>query len=299
MNLTFPKRTLLVLTGPTAVGKTEFTISLAERMRTVIISADSRQMFREMSIGTARPSAEELNRVTHYFVGTLSIHDYYNVSLFEQQVLKLLETLFLQHDVVIMTGGSPQYIDAVCKGIDLLPDPDPATRQFVNNLYNQGGLEGLRAQLELLDPRYAAQVDLHDAKRMMRAIEVSLQMKKPYSACLGQPHAPRDFHIVRYYLNRSRAVLFDRINRRVDHMMEVGLLEEVRSLYPFRNLNALNTVGYKELFAYLDGSCSLEQAVTDIKTDTRRYAKRQLTWFKREYEEVMLTGQEKTYFPIE
>lgn len=287
---TFPNRTLLVVTGPTAVGKTEYTIALAEKLCTPIISADSRQMFREMSIGTARPTEEELARVQHFFVGTLSIHDYYNVSLFEQQVLKLLETLFMSHPVVIMTGGSPQYIDAVCKGIDVLPDPDPVTRQYVQNLFLTNGIEALRAQLQLLDPVYFEKVDHNDHKRMMRAVEVSLQMKKPYSECLNQKPAERDFHIFKYYLNRPREVLFDRIHQRVDKMMEMGLLEEARRLYPYRDLNALNTVGYKELFDYMDGKCSIEQAVTDIKTHTRRYAKRQLTWFKREYEELRIEG---------
>ncbi|MBR4919637.1 MAG: tRNA (adenosine(37)-N6)-dimethylallyltransferase MiaA [Bacteroidales bacterium] len=281
-------RTLLIVTGPTAVGKTAYTIELAERLGTPILSADSRQMFREMRIGTAAPTAEELARVKHYFVGNLSIHDYYNVSMFEQQVLELLETLFLKHPVVIMTGGSPQYIDAVCNGIDELPDPDPDIRQYVNQLYQTNGLEALCAQLATLDPDYYAQVNHHDHKRMIRAVEVSLQMKKPYSQCLHQPKKQRNFKIEKYYLNRPREVLFDRIGKRVDQMMEQGLLDEVRGLLPYRHLNALNTVGYKELFDYLDGKCSLEQAVTDIKTHTRRYAKRQLTWFKRDYTEKLL-----------
>lgn len=281
-------RTLLIVTGPTAVGKTAYTIELAERLGTPIISADSRQMYREMRIGTAAPTAEELSRVQHYFVGNLSIHDYYNVSMFEQQVLELLETLFVDHPVVIMTGGSPQYIDAVCNGIDELPDPDPDIRQYVNQLYQTNGLEALCAQLATLDPDYYAHVNHNDHKRMIRAVEVSLQMKKPYSQCLHQTKKQRDFKIEKYYLNRPREVLFDRISRRVDAMMEQGLLEEARQLLPYRNLNALNTVGYKELFDYFDGKCSLEQAVTDIKTHTRRYAKRQLTWFKRDYTEKLL-----------
>ena len=281
-------RTLLIVTGPTAVGKTAYTIELAERLGTPILSADSRQMFREMRIGTAAPTAEELTRVKHYFVGNLSIHDYYNVSMFEQQVLELLETLFLKHPVVIMTGGSPQYIDAVCNGIDELPDPDPDIRQYVNQLYLTNGLEALCAQLATLDPDYYAHVNHNDHKRMIRAVEVSLQMKKPYSQCLHQTKKQRDFKIEKYYLNRPREVLFDRISRRVDQMMADGLLDEVRGLLPYRHLNALNTVGYKELFDYLDGKCSLEQAVTDIKTHTRRYAKRQLTWFKRDYTEKLL-----------
>lgn len=281
-------RTLLIVTGPTAVGKTDYTIELAERLGTPILSADSRQMFREMQIGTAAPTAEELARVKHYFVGNLSIHDYYNVSMFEQQVLELLETLFLKHPVVIMTGGSPQYIDAVCNGIDELPDPDPDIRQYVNQLYLTNGLEALCAQLATLDPDYYAHVNHNDYKRMIRAVEVSLQMKKPYSQCLHQTKRQRDFKIEKYYLNRPREVLFDRISRRVDKMMADGLLDEVRGLLPYRNLNALNTVGYKELFDYLDGKCSLDQAVADIKTHTRRYAKRQLTWFKRDYTEKLL-----------
>lgn len=287
MNIqTFPNRTLLVLTGPTGVGKTDYTISLAEQYNVPIISADSRQMFREMRIGTARPTENELSRAQHFFVGTLSIHDYYNVSMFEQQVLELLETLFVQHPVVIMTGGSPQYIDAVCNGIDLLPDPDPNTRQYVQNLFQNNGIEVLRAQLEMLDPQYYAKVDHNDHKRMMRAVEVSLQMKKPYSSCIGKKLAPRDFHIEKYYLNRPREILFERINRRVDMMMDEGLLDEARGLYPYRNLNALNTVGYKELFDCFSGKCSLNHAVEDVKTHTRRYAKRQLTWFKRDFEEL-------------
>ena len=281
-------RTLLVITGPTAVGKTDYTISLAEQLGAPIISADSRQMFRELKIGTAAPTEAELARVKHYFVGNLSIHDYYNVSMFEQQVLELLETLFLSHPVVIMTGGSPQYIDAVCNGIDKLPDPEPGIRQYVNNLFKTNGIDALRAQLALLDPDYYERVNHNDHKRMIRAVEVSLQMKKPYSQCLHQTKKERHFKIEKYYLNRPRDVLFERINRRVDAMMEQGLLEEARQLLPYRDLNALNTVGYKELFDYFDGKCSLEQAVEDIKTHTRRYAKRQLTWFKRDYIEKMM-----------
>ena len=281
-------RTLLVITGPTAVGKTDYTISLAEQLGAPIISADSRQMFRELKIGTAAPTEAELARVKHYFVGNLSIHDYYNVSIFEQQVLELLETLFLSHPVVIMTGGSPQYIDAVCNGIDELPDPEPGIRQYVNNLFKTNGIDALRAQLALLDPDYYERVNHNDYKRMIRAVEVSLQMKKPYSQCLHQTKKERHFKIEKYYLNRPRDVLFERINRRVDAMMEQGLLEEARQLLPYRDLNALNTVGYKELFDYFDGICSLEQAVEDIKTHTRRYAKRQLTWFKRDYIEKMM-----------
>jgi tRNA dimethylallyltransferase len=285
---TFSSPTLYIVTGPTGVGKTAYTIELAQRWQAPIISADSRQFYREMRIGTAYPTEEELSAAQHFFVGMLSIHDYYNVYMYEQDVLKLLKELFQKYPVVIMTGGSPQFLDAVCHGVDEMPDPDPSTRQFVINLFQNNGVEALHAQLRLLDPGYAAIVNPNDSKRMMRALEVSLQTGKPYSEHLHKKQVTRDFNIEKYYLNRPREELFDRINRRVDKMMADGLLEEARSLQPYRHLNPLNTVGYKELFDYFDGKCTLEQAVTDIKTHTRRYAKRQITWFKREYEEKVV-----------
>ena len=290
---TFNSPTLYIVTGPTGVGKTAYTIGLAQRWQVPIISADSRQFYREMRIGTAYPTEEELSAAQHFFVGMLSIHDYYNVYMYEQDVLKLLKELFQKYPVVIMTGGSPQFLDAVCHGVDEMPDPDPSTRQFVINLFQNNGVEALHAQLRLLDPEYAATVNPNDSKRMMRALEVSLQTGKPYSEHLHKKQVTRDFNIEKYYLNRPREELFDRINRRVDKMMADGLLEEARSLLPYRHLNPLNTVGYKELFDYFDGKCTLEQAVTDIKTHTRRYAKRQITWFKREYEEVMITSEKQ------
>ena len=282
MNLTFDKPTLLVIAGPTAVGKTQFAIETALQCESVVLSADSRQFYREMKIGTAAPSDEELATVKHYFIGNLSIHDYYSVSKYEQDVLQLLQSLFARHNVVVMTGGSGLYIDAVCNGIDELPDPDPEIRQFVNDIYKNDGIETLRSQLRKVDKAYYDTCNLADHKRMIRAVEVSLQMGKPYSEFLKNPHKKRDFDILKYCLVRPREELFDRINRRVDLMMEQGLLEEARQLYPYRELNSLNTVGYKELFDFFDGKLSLEQAVTDIKTHTRRYAKRQMTWFKRD-----------------
>lgn len=290
MNIaSFPNRSLIVISGPTAVGKTKFTVELAQQENLPIISADSRQFYKEMKIGTAYPSEEDLRRAKHYFVGMLSISDYYNVSMFEQAVLSLLPTLFSTHRVVIMEGGSPLYIEAVCHGIDALPDPDPQIRQYVNNLYRNNGLEALAAQVQLLDSDYFNSTDARNRQHLMRALEVCLQTGKPYSQFLHKTRPPRDFNIYKYYLNRSREQLFERINDRVDMMMEQGLLAEAVSLFPQRHLNALNTVGYKELFCYLDGNCSLEQAVTDIKTHTRRYAKKQLTWFKRDYEEIFLS----------
>ena len=279
-------RTLLVISGPTAVGKTSAVVSLAEQYQVPIISADSRQFFREMRIGTAYPTEEELARATRYFVGMLSMTDYYNIYMYEQAVLQLLDRLFEQYPFVLMEGGSPQYIAAVCDGVDETPDADPQIREYVNNLFARNGIESLQAQLQLLDPAFYETVDKKNHKRMIRAIEVCLQTGRPYSSLMRHQKKERDFTILKYYLNRPRAELFERINRRVDKMMEAGLEAEARQLYPYRHLNALNTVGYKELFDYFGGTCTLEQAVEDIKTHTRRYAKKQLNWFKKDYREL-------------
>lgn len=274
--------TLIVIEGPTAVGKTAFAIALAKKLNTSVISADSRQFYRELSIGTARPSQEELDGVAHYFLGHLSIHDYYNVSLFEQDVVALLPSLFLDNQYVIMAGGSGLYIDAVCNGIDAFPDPDAELRSYLKGLLRDEGIEKLRILLLEHDPEYYRSVDLMNPARLQRALEVVLSTGKPYSAMrAGQPKT-RDFNTIKIGLNLPREVLFERIAKRVDKMMDDRLLEEVRSMLPFRHLTALNTVGYKELFEYLDGEVTLQQAVENIKTNTRRYAKRQLTWFKRD-----------------
>ncbi|MBR6333762.1 MAG: tRNA (adenosine(37)-N6)-dimethylallyltransferase MiaA [Bacteroidales bacterium] len=286
MSSTSLYRTLLVISGPTAVGKTSAVVSLAEQYQVPIISADSRQFFREMRIGTAYPTEEELARATRYFVGMLSITDYYNIYMYEQAVLQLLDRLFEQYPFVLMEGGSPQYIAAVCDGVDETPDADPQIREYVNNLFARNGIESLQAQLQLLDPEFYETVDKKNHKRMIRAIEVCLQTGRPYSSLMRHQKKERDFTILKYYLNRPRAELFERINRRVDKMMEAGLEAEARQLYPYRHLNALNTVGYKELFDYFGGTCTLEQAVEDIKTHTRRYAKKQLNWFKKDYREL-------------
>ncbi|MBO4488078.1 MAG: tRNA (adenosine(37)-N6)-dimethylallyltransferase MiaA [Bacteroidales bacterium] len=286
MNLTTLYRTLLVISGPTAVGKTSAVVSLAEQYHVPIISADSRQFFREMKIGTAYPTDEELARAQRYLVGMLSIHDYYNIYMYEQAVLQLLDRLFEQYPFVLMEGGSPQYIAAVCHGVDETPDADPQIRDYVNRMFQNNGIEALRAQLQTLDPDFYATVDKNNHKRMIRAIEVSLQTGRPYSSLMHHQEKERDFTICRYYLNRPREELFARIGLRVDKMMEAGLEAEARALYPYRELNALNTVGYKELFDYFDGKCSLEKAVENIKTHTRRYAKKQLIWFRKEYQEL-------------
>jgi len=243
-------------------------------------------MYREMRIGTAVPTAEELATVPHHFIGNLSIHDYYNVSMFEQECLQLLDKLFVKHQTVIMTGGSGLYIDAVCKGIDDFPTVDADIRKTVTGWFDAEGVEYLRRQLKILDPVHYAKVDLRNHKRIMKAIEVSLQTGKPYSSFLTAKERKRTFDIEKIVINRPREELFDRINRRTTQMMEQGLLEEAKTLYPYRRLNALNTVGYKELFAYMDGEYDLNTAVELIRRNTRRYAKRQLTWFARDTEMI-------------
>jgi tRNA dimethylallyltransferase len=273
---------LITLAGPTAIGKTKIAIALAQHFDTVILSADSRQFYKELEIGTAAPTAEELAAVKHYFAGHLSIHDYYNVSRYEQEVLQLLDELFRKHRCVIMTGGSGLYMDAVCKGIDQLPEPDVALRENVNEIYQSEGLPGLQRRLQLLDPEYYEIVDRNNPNRLKRAIEVCLQTGQTYSSLRLEKVQPRPFNILKLGLNLPRAELFDNIHRRTDAMISNGLVEEVRGLLPHRHLNALNTVGYKEIFSYLDGKMTLEEAIEKIKTNTRRYAKRQLTWFQRD-----------------
>lgn len=275
------KPLLFVVSGPTAVGKTEFTINLAKRYNCPIISADSRQFYKEMRIGTARPTEEEMQQVPHYFIGHLSVTEYYSVSRFEQDVLTLLPKLFEKSNLVIMTGGSGLYIDAVCKGIDELPDPDPEVRKQVITLYETEGIDALRRNLRILDPSFYEKADIANHKRLIRAMEVCLQTGKPFSSFLTATKKKRDFEIKNYSLTRPREELFERINNRVVQMMEQGLLEEAYSLLPFKHYNALNTVGYKELFDYFAGKLSLDDAVNLIKVHTRRYAKRQMTWLNR------------------
>ncbi len=273
--------TLVAIVGPTAVGKTETGVQLAEHFGSEIISADSRQMFGELKVGTALPSTGQLNRVKHYFIGNLSLNDYYNVSMFEQDVLTLLKELFPKKPVVFMVGGSTLYIDSVFHGIDDLPTVDQDLRQELQKQYHQQGIEFLRMKLKMLDPEYYQRVDLKNPNRLLKAIEISLMTGKPYSSLLTATSRERDFRIIKIGLNKEREELFSQINLRVDQMFEQGLVEEAQSLYSYRNLNSLNTVGYKEIFQHFDGNISLEEAKELIKRNTRNYAKRQLTWFKR------------------
>lgn len=276
------KNRLIVITGPTAVGKTSFSIELAKHFKTSIISADSRQFYREMKIGTASPTPEEMQGIPHYFIGHISVTDNYNVSKYEEDVLTLLEKLFAANDTVIMTGGSGLYINAVCNGIDELPDPDKELRSELQQLLKEQGLTALRNKLKILDPDYYNVVDLANPGRLMRALEVCLTTGVPYSSLRKNKRKERHFRVIKTALFRNREELNHRINERVDMMIGSGLTEEVRSLMPYRDLNALKTVGYRELFAFLDGRISFEQAVTDIKTNSRRYAKRQMTWFRKD-----------------
>ena len=278
------KKHLIVIAGPTASGKTATAIKVAKAFNTVIISADSRQFYKELSIGTAAPTEEELSEVKHYFVHNLCIEQLYDVADYEQDVLYLLNELFKQHDVVVMTGGSGLFIDAVCNGLDLIPDISSETRNKVNEIYEKGGLVALQSEVEKVDPEYYKIVDRQNPRRLQRAIEVFLQTGKPYSTFRKNKHVDRDFNIIKTALLWDRDELIKRINKRVDKMMESGLLDEVKSVYDKRHLNSLNTVGYKELFECLDGNTFLEQAVEQIKINTRQYAKRQMTWLRKNTE---------------
>ena len=275
-------KTLIVIAGPTASGKTAFAIKVAKALDTVILSADSRQFYKEMSIGTAAPNAEELRQAKHYFVHHISIEDKYDVADYERDAIQLLDELFKTHDTVVMTGGSGLFIDAVCNGIDAMPDVEPEIREKVEKLYHDEGLHGMQEVLQRLDPDYYAIVDQQNPRRLQRALEVCYQTGKPFSSFRSGNTVKRDFDIKKYALLWDRQQLIERIDKRVDMMMEQGLLNEAKALYPKRDLNALNTVGYKELFAYFDGSCSLKEAVEQIKIHTRQYAKRQMTWLRKD-----------------
>lgn len=274
--------TLLVILGPTAVGKTQLSISIAKLLSAEILSADSRQFYREMKIGTASPSVDELAAVPHHFVGHLSIFDEYNVSKFESDALEKIETLFQSSCFAVMAGGSGLYIRAVCRGIDDLPDPDPTLRENLKETLIRDGIAALRNQLKMLDPDYYHQVDLSNPKRLLRALEVCITTGQPFSSLRRNEPCKRNFRIVKVGLTREKEELNKRINNRVEAMMEKGLEAEARQLYPHRHLNALNTVGYKELFQYFDGELTKDKAIEKIKTNSRRYAKRQMTWFRKE-----------------
>lgn len=274
--------TLIVVTGPTAVGKTALTIEIAKHYGIPIINADSRQIYQELKIGTASPTAEQMQQVQHYFVGTKSITDYYNASMYEQEVVQLLEKLFVDSPVQLLSGGSMMYIDAVCNGIDDIPTVRDDIRNEMKRRYQEEGLDALCEDLRRLDPEHYEVVDRQNHRRVIHALEICYQTGKTYTSFRTQKRKERPFQIVKIGLTRNRQELYDRINQRVDTMMSEGLLDEVRSVSAYRSTNALNTVGYKELFDYIDGRWPLEEAVERIKGNTRRYARKQLTWYKRD-----------------
>lgn len=275
-------KTLIVITGPTAVGKTDLCMEIAGRFDIPIINADSRQLFRELRIGTASPTPEQLAKVRHYFVGTLNIGDYYSASMYEQDVMTLLGQLFKTSDYALLSGGSMMYIDAVCNGIDDIPTVDEKTRTLMKRRLAEEGLEKLVEELRRIDPEHYEVVDRQNPRRVIHALEICHMTGQTYTSFRKAEKKQRPFEIIKIGLNREREELYNRINRRVDSMMEQGLLKEAEEMLPYRQANALNTVGYKELFSYFDGIWELEEAVERIKGNTRRYARKQLTWFKRD-----------------
>jgi tRNA dimethylallyltransferase len=272
---------LIVILGPTAVGKTAYAIQLARTLGTEIISADSRQIFKELNIGAARPSLEELSAVKHHFIGSASIHEPYSAGQYEREALTKLNELFQQYDSVVCCGGSMMYVDALLQGFDDLPS-DRAVREQWSKRFKEEGIEALQRELEKMDPDYYTQVDIHNPHRLIRALEVCTVAGMPYSSLRKASGIQRNFTVEKIGLEMPREQLYDRINARVLRMMEEGLLEEARALYPFKQLQALNTVGYKELFDYFDGACSIEEAIQKIQQHTRNFAKRQLTWWRRD-----------------
>ncbi len=286
-------KTLLVLIGPTGVGKTELSLRLAERFQTDIISSDSRQLYADLKIGTAAPTPEQLARVPHHFVGTLQLTDYYSAAQYETEVMKLLSVLFQEKDIVILTGGSMMYVDAVCKGIDDIPTVDEETRTLMKQRYEEEGLDNLCAELKLLDPEYYKIVDLKNPKRVVHALEICYMTGRTYTSFRTRSAKERPFNILKIGLTRNREELYERINRRVDMMIEDGLLEEAKVVYPYKHLNSLNTVGYKEIFNYLDGEWDLSFAIEKIKQNSRIYSRKQMTWFKRDEEIVWFHPEQK------
>ena len=276
------KPTLIVLIGPTGIGKTDLSLNIAEHYNTEIISADSRQLYADLKIGTAAPTPEQLARVKHHFVGTLQLTDYYSAAQYEAEVMKKLDELFKRHNVIVLTGGSMMYVDAVCKGIDDIPTVDEETRKTLMQHYENVGLERLCAELKILDPEYYDIVDKKNPKRVIHALEICYMTGQTYTSFRTSQTKERPFNIIKVGLRREREELYARINKRVDIMMEDGLIEEAKSVYQYKNLNSLNTVGYKEMFKYLDGEWELPFAIEKIKQNSRIYSRKQVTWFKRD-----------------
>lgn len=277
-------KTLFVVVGPTGIGKTAVSIKIAKALNTEIVSSDSRQIYKGIPIGTACPSAQELSEVKHHFIETIELDDYFSCGRFEIEALKCLEGIFTKNDYAVMCGGSMLYVDALCKGIDDLPDVDKDLRDSLWKRFEEEGIDNIYGELKILDPEYAKVVDIKNHKRVIHALELCIESGKPYSELRTQTQKTRDFRIVKIGLTLPREEVYDRINRRVDAMVANGLEDEARSVYHLRHLNSLNTVGFKEMFAYISGECSKESAIESIKTNTRRYAKKQLTWWQRDPE---------------
>ncbi len=277
-------KTLVVLLGPTGIGKTELSLSLAKLLSSPIVSADSRQIYNTIKIGTAAPTEAELSQVKHYFVGSLNLEDYYSAAQYESDVMELLESLFTTHDTILMTGGSMMYIDAVTKGIDDIPTVDDETREILKQRLESDGLDTLLKELKLLDPEYYNIVDKKNHKRIVHALEICYMTGRTFTSFRTNTKKKRPFRILKIGLRMDREKLFDRINRRVDKMVEDGLVEEAKGVYHLRHLNSLNTVGYKEIFKYIDGEWDLQTAKERLKKNTRVYAKKQMTWFKHDEE---------------
>lgn len=275
------KKTLVIIFGPTGVGKTDISIDIAEYFNSEIFSSDSRQMYRELDIGVAKPNISQLNKIKHHFINSVSVYEHYSIYQYEADVIKSLNEYFLSNDIAIMTGGSGLYVDAVCNGVDEMPDHDPEIRQSVNDFYQKHGLEALRFELKKHDPNYYNEVDLRNPIRIIRALEMFHQTGIPFSEFRKKSPVQRDFNIIKIGIDLDRDKLYDQINNRVDKMMTEGLLQEAHDLHQIKNLTALKTIGYRELFDYFDKKCSLNEAVELIKKNTRNYAKRQLTWFRR------------------
>lgn len=288
------KKTLIVLTGPTGIGKTKTAIKIAQHFNTEIVSSDSRQIFKELSIGTAVPNKNELSTVKHHFIHSHSISENYNASRYETEALQLLEQLFLKYDTLVMAGGSMLYIDAICNGIDVMPDADPEIRNALKLQLENEGLPSLRLQLKKLDPEYYKKVDLKNPNRIIHALEISIMTGLPYSSFRSNTKKKRPFNIVKVGLNCDREMLHSRINKRVDLMISDGLIDEAKSVYPHKHLNSLNTVGYRELFSWFNGEITKEKAIELIKRNSRRYARKQITWFRRDEELRWFEAQQTT-----
>jgi len=287
-------KNLIIILGPTGVGKTDISIEIAKFLNTEIISSDSRQIYKELKIGTAVPSDLQLNTVKHYFIASKSIFDYYNASMYEFEVLDLLDKLFENNDNVLLVGGSGMYIDAVCKGIDDLPTIDAEVRQTLNQKFEDEGIESIRIMLKKIDPEYYSKVDLRNSKRILKGLEVSIMTGKPYSSFLKHSSKVRNFNIIKIGFDRNREELHNIINKRVDKMLEEGLLQEAEQFYQYKKLNSLNTVGYREIFDYMDNVHNFETAIELIKRNTRRYARRQLTWFHKDKDIKWFNPENKT-----